>query len=120
MIRTFSVSMFGPRDPSHKYVDLILAVSSKWANFDPPKSIEVCVSIKLQLLIFTSIYRQVGDYGTINRDTGQFEKEGNIYRDKTTAQLVSEYPPKEACKEEIMVVASDTVTQHELSLKADL
>ncbi|KAF9230414.1 hypothetical protein BU15DRAFT_83661 [Melanogaster broomeanus] len=50
-----------PSCNSRKFVDLILTASSKWANWDPPKSINV------------------GDYGTISKETGEFEREGNIY-----------------------------------------
>jgi len=50
-----------PSCNSRKFVDLILTASSKWANWDPPKSINV------------------GDFGIISKETGEFEREGNIY-----------------------------------------
>ncbi|KAG2151071.1 uncharacterized protein EDB93DRAFT_1249563 [Suillus bovinus] len=46
---------------SRKFIDLIQNVSSKWANWDPPKPINV------------------GDYGKIINETGEFDWEGNIY-----------------------------------------
>ncbi|KAF8554051.1 hypothetical protein OG21DRAFT_1413271 [Imleria badia] len=46
---------------SRKFIDLILATTSKWANWDPPREIKV------------------GDFGKINRQTGEFDWEGNIY-----------------------------------------
>ncbi|KAF9232291.1 hypothetical protein BU15DRAFT_55171 [Melanogaster broomeanus] len=53
---------------SRKFVDLILSVSSKWANWDPPKPIHV------------------GDYGTISKKTGQFLREGNILKPNADVQ----------------------------------
>ncbi|KAJ7688769.1 hypothetical protein B0H14DRAFT_3052155 [Mycena olivaceomarginata] len=53
---------------SRKYIDLIQAASSKWANWDPPHPIKV------------------GDYGTVDKDTGRFEKDGNIYEDATATE----------------------------------
>jgi hypothetical protein len=52
-----------PQYDSRKFIDLILSATSKWANWDPPKPINV------------------GDYGTISRKTGEFKREGNIYSD---------------------------------------
>ncbi|KAJ7869564.1 hypothetical protein B0H14DRAFT_3440559 [Mycena olivaceomarginata] len=46
---------------SRKYLDLIQAASSKWANWDPPHPIKA-----------------------IDKDTGRFEKDGNIYEDAAT------------------------------------
>ncbi|KAG2148843.1 hypothetical protein DEU56DRAFT_782498 [Suillus clintonianus] len=46
---------------ARKFTDLIRQTSSKWANWDP--AIEI----------------KVGDYGTINRECGELEVQGNIY-----------------------------------------
>ncbi|KAG2124486.1 hypothetical protein BD769DRAFT_1467181 [Suillus cothurnatus] len=46
---------------SRKFIDLIQRATSKWANWDPTRTIKV------------------GDYGTIINDTGEFDWEGNIY-----------------------------------------
>ncbi|KAG2155300.1 uncharacterized protein EDB93DRAFT_1080547 [Suillus bovinus] len=46
---------------SRKFIDLIRQASSKWANWDPPIEIKV------------------GDYGTIDSETGELDVEGNIY-----------------------------------------
>ncbi|KAF9230413.1 hypothetical protein BU15DRAFT_83660 [Melanogaster broomeanus] len=46
---------------SRQYVDRILAKSSQWANWDPTKTINV------------------GDFGTISKETGEFLREGSIY-----------------------------------------
>ncbi|KAF9221217.1 hypothetical protein BS17DRAFT_785511 [Gyrodon lividus] len=50
---------------SRKFINLILTA----ANWDPPADIKV------------------GDYGTINRATGSFEWEGNIYNSHFQAEL---------------------------------
>ncbi|KAF9231126.1 hypothetical protein BU15DRAFT_82796 [Melanogaster broomeanus] len=57
-----------PSYDSRKFVDLILTASSKWANWDPPKPIHV------------------GDYGTISRKTGEFLREGNIFKPSADVQ----------------------------------
>ncbi|KAG1748137.1 hypothetical protein EDB19DRAFT_1684483 [Suillus lakei] len=46
---------------SRKFIDLIRQASSKWANCDP------------------SVRIKVGDYGTIDDETGELDVEGNIY-----------------------------------------
>lgn len=46
---------------SRKFIDLIQGVTSKWANWDPPRPIHV------------------GDYGMINNETREFDWEGNVY-----------------------------------------
>ncbi|KAG1783391.1 hypothetical protein EV702DRAFT_959471 [Suillus placidus] len=56
---------------SRKFIDLIQGATSKWANWDPPKKIEV------------------GDYGTIINETGEFDWEGNIYSPHFKEQLKS-------------------------------
>jgi len=62
----------------------------------------------------------VGDYGVVNKETGQFEKDGNIYDDVTTAQLMAHHPPHLGTPEDIMVVSSRGVTRRELALGAEL
>ncbi|KAJ7659221.1 hypothetical protein DFH06DRAFT_1195307 [Mycena polygramma] len=73
---------------SRKYIDLILEASSKWASWDPPHSIKV------------------GDYGTIDKDTGRFEKDGNVYEDPETKELCKEYPPEILAPERDVVFSS--------------
>jgi hypothetical protein len=58
-----------------KYVDLINQISGKWVNWDPLRLIEV------------------GDFGEIDKETGQFIREGNIYRDEPLASIAKDYPP---------------------------
>ncbi|KAG1722052.1 hypothetical protein EDB19DRAFT_2044170 [Suillus lakei] len=56
---------------SRKFIDLIQGATSKWANWDPPRKIEV------------------GDYGMIINTTGEFDWEGNIYSPHFQEQLKS-------------------------------
>ena len=44
-------------------------------------------------MTFLNVF-QPGDYGTINKRTGQFEHEGNIYRNSDFKTIASEYPPE--------------------------
>ncbi|ETW80127.1 hypothetical protein HETIRDRAFT_322200 [Heterobasidion irregulare TC 32-1] len=60
---------------SRKYIDLIHRETAKYANWDPSKKIEV------------------GDYGHINRKTGEFEVEGNVYKHSSTAEKAALFPP---------------------------
>ncbi|KAJ7818004.1 hypothetical protein B0H14DRAFT_2840812 [Mycena olivaceomarginata] len=83
---------------SRKYIYLILAASSKWANWDPPHPIKV------------------GDYGTVDKDTGRFEKDGNIYEDAATAALAADHPPEIAAADEKIVISSETEQKRDLNL----
>ncbi|KAH8989627.1 hypothetical protein EDB86DRAFT_2807796 [Lactarius hatsudake] len=60
-----------------KYIDLIKEASSKWANWDPPKRI------------------QAGDFGTVNKKTGEFLVEGSIYTHQEISPIARQYPPLE-------------------------
>ncbi|CAE6442153.1 unnamed protein product [Rhizoctonia solani] len=56
---------------SRKYVDLIFKASGKYGNWDPPHRVEV------------------GDWGKINKETGNFVREGNIFRDPECSEVLS-------------------------------
>jgi hypothetical protein len=62
----------------------------------------------------------VGDYGKINKKTGVFEKEDNIYNAKSTAGLVAQYLPIEEFEQEKLAIVSDTAKRRELLSGADL
>lgn len=64
----------------------------------------------------------MGDYGTINRETGEFESVGNIYEDEATAQLAENYPPQPEIghKEETVSILSEGVKAHEISLDPNM
>ncbi|KAF9463819.1 hypothetical protein BDZ94DRAFT_1258086 [Collybia nuda] len=87
---------------SRKYVDLIRSCSSKWANWDPPNEI------------------QVGDYGVIDRKSGQLEIEGNIYRDGMITSSDVEHRPIRTPKDDKYIISSSGVRFHELNLGPEI
>jgi len=89
------------KNPSRKFIELIHATSSKWANWDPPHLIKV------------------GDYGTIDRETGKFQKEGNIYEDTTMTQLTDKHKPEIGAPEGTWIISSAGVAYRELALGAE-
>ncbi|KAF9461885.1 hypothetical protein BDZ94DRAFT_1298991 [Collybia nuda] len=91
------------RYSSRKYIDLIHSTSSKWANWDPPHQIRV--------------WRFVGDYGVIDKETGVLDKEGNIYDDPATAELVMDYLPIEGAQETKFIISSFGVRYQDLRLE---
>jgi len=83
----------------HKYVDLIKEAAAKWPNWDPPKTIHA------------------GDFGTINRKTGELVVEGNIYTHVDIRQIASQYPPLQVAEVDHFRIHSCQVK--ELDVKAD-
>ena len=91
-------SLFQPkRNPQRKYIDLINEASSKWANWDPPKRIEVGFLLLAHLLLTDLIFvlQQPGDFGTVIKSTGELVVEGNIYVHEALAHIAKRYPPSE-------------------------
>lgn len=83
---------------SRKFIDLIHQVSSKWANWSPSHGVEV------------------GDYGKIDKESGEFIRHGNIYQniqsicdDETTIRLVLEHRPEHAGRENVFTAVTDKV-----------
>jgi len=89
------------KNPSRKFIELIHDTSSKWANWDPPHLIKV------------------GDYGTTDRETGNFQKEGNIYEDATIAYLTIQHKPLTGAPEDTWIISSAGVMHHDLTLGAE-
>ncbi|KIJ65855.1 hypothetical protein HYDPIDRAFT_27082 [Hydnomerulius pinastri MD-312] len=84
---------------SRKYVELIFKASSKWANWDPPYSV------------------QCGHYGTINPDSGQLEINGNIYHESFKKHLppdfdlaLPEHQPMDGDVEDDLVITTAGVS----------
>jgi hypothetical protein len=80
-----------------KYVDLIKEAAAKWPNWDPPRRIYVSTalnSLARQRLSdrFSHQTKQAGDFGTINKKTGELLVEGNIYSHVDTKEIASRYP----------------------------
>lgn len=91
-------SLFQPkRNPQRKYIDLINEASSKWANWDPPKRIEVGFLLLSYLLLTDLIFvlQQPGDFGTVIKSTGELVVEGNIYVHEALAHIAKRHPPSE-------------------------
>ena len=64
----------------------------------------------------------MGDYGTIERETGNFQKEGNIYElsDATIANLVVQHKPVTDAPDNKVIIASAGVVHHELAVSAEV
>ena len=62
----------------------------------------------------------MGDYGTVNSKTGQFEKEGNIYEDEATADIACHHPPQKGTPEEYFMVSSTNVKRGEVKTGVEL
>jgi hypothetical protein len=62
----------------------------------------------------------VGDYGTVNKETGEFESEGNIYEDAGIVSLTAEHPPHQTVPEKKYIASSSSVKCHELVLDHEL
>jgi hypothetical protein len=91
------------KNPARKFSELIHAASSKWANWDPPHQIKV------------------GDYGTVERETGNLQKEGNIYEDKDAiiANLAVQHLPLTGAPDDQLIISSAGVVHHELNVAAE-
>ncbi|CAE6478509.1 unnamed protein product [Rhizoctonia solani] len=66
--------------PSRKYVDLIFKTSGKYGNWDPSQKVEV------------------GDWGEIDKTTGAFIREGNIFKDPDYSAPLSDTQDTELVK----------------------
>jgi hypothetical protein len=62
----------------------------------------------------------VGDYGTINKKTGEFEKEGNIYEHESTAALAANHLPVTAPPDDTFIVSSYGVKRNNLRIEAEV
>jgi hypothetical protein len=115
LVGMFLSGWFSKKEASRKYVDLIKGASSKWPNWDPPKTInvselrpngEVAFSERLTL---SNV--EAGDFGYINKETGIFEKEGSIYQHDDTRAIAEKFPPELKKAEKIYVINS-TLKSH--------
>ncbi|KAG1851212.1 hypothetical protein C8R48DRAFT_676501 [Suillus tomentosus] len=86
---------------SRKFIDLIQGITYKWTNWDPERTIEV------------------GDYGMVNKSTGEFEREGNIYTSKGIINIDMTDPalhPEEKEGDNKLIVKSWDVTIKETDM----
>ena len=61
----------------------------------------------------------MGDYGTIDKETGQFQKDGNIYDDVTIAHLADHHKPLMGAPETTLIISSTGVIRRELTVGAE-
>jgi len=87
------------KSPSRKYTDLVRDASNKYGNWDPPKRLKL------------------GDFGTLNKEDGQFEKEGNIFTHEQTVEIAKTNEVIVASPEEKMLVTAKATSSGELSLE---
>lgn len=97
---------FRKKQASRKYVDLIKDASAKWANWDPPKTIQVNLVVARSYLQRLIPSEQAGDFGVINMESGQLERVGNIYTHPETVEIAKKYPAKAQPADEMYVVNS--------------
>lgn len=66
----------------------------------------------------TYTHAQAGDYGSIDKETGRFVKEGNIYSEPSLSSLAAEYKPEtgEAIGE--YIVKSSNTIQRDVGVNA--
>ncbi|KIJ66087.1 hypothetical protein HYDPIDRAFT_174797 [Hydnomerulius pinastri MD-312] len=93
-------------NPARKFIDLVLKLTDKWVNWDPPIPIKV------------------GDYGTVNAETGELNVDGNIYDlefqehldDQSFNFKLSEHKPVYGAPEQDFIVSSTGVKKGDLSV----
>lgn len=90
---------------SRKFVDLIWKSSSKWAVWDPA-SVNITVSPAPPQRTDMLTLRQIGDYGRVDKETGCFEREGNIFRRPELADIVNGYETNPQLAKEDVVYAT--------------
>lgn len=86
------MSFWPNKEASRKFVDLINRATSQYVNWDSSITCEVSAPAK-PLFSYLPSATQVGDYGTLDRTSGEFVKEGNIYREEAFAELVAQIGP---------------------------
>jgi len=89
--------MDGKSMESRKYIDMIYRTSARFPNWNPSKPLKV------------------GDYGTINPQSGEFELDGSIYSDKDILEKVpilrtKEGQPIDGGADDQMVICGENTT----------
>ncbi|KAI9438426.1 hypothetical protein BJY52DRAFT_1129605, partial [Lactarius psammicola] len=83
-----------------KFIDLIKEASFKWANWDPLKVI------------------QIGDFGTIDKKTGELRVEGNVFTHPEIKHIAQDYPAYVAPETDLNQIHSLQVRR--LGIQADV
>ncbi|KIK57999.1 hypothetical protein GYMLUDRAFT_86419 [Collybiopsis luxurians FD-317 M1] len=93
---------FGQRE-SRKFIDLLLQVTNnKWTNMDVNKEVKV------------------GDFGRLDRATGELLIEGNLYEHPDTRAVMEDYPVKTTAPVDIERYTSGGVREIGLSPSVDI
>ena len=85
------------QNAQRKYVDLIKEAAAKWPNWDPPRRIYVSIAHQplgpwQRVLTVPFDPKQAGDFGTVDKETGELRVEGNIYTHVDTIRIASQHP----------------------------
>ncbi|KAH9024613.1 hypothetical protein EDB85DRAFT_2277536, partial [Lactarius pseudohatsudake] len=83
-----------------KFVNLINEATFKWANWDPPRVI------------------QIGDFGTIDKKSGELKVEGNIFTHPEIWHIAQDYPAFVAPETNLYQIHSQQVRR--LDIQADV
>jgi len=88
------MSLFRTKENAQrKYIDLIKEAAAKWPNWDPARRI------------------YAGDFGTVNKKTGELSIEGNIYTHIDTAYAAKQHPAIQAPAVDLYQIPSYEVRQ---------
>jgi hypothetical protein len=60
------------------------------------RSGQLCLNTMRRHTFNSQFHSQAGDFGTVNRKTGEFLVDGNIYTHQDIAPIAHQYPPLEA------------------------
>ena len=105
-----------------KFIDLINEATFKWANWDPPKVLQVSspspsinptnpTDSPFPLL-------QIGDFGTLDKKTGELNVEGNIFTHPEIKHIAQSYPAYEAPETDLYQIHSQQVRRVEIQSEA--
>ena len=91
------MDFFRQKRAGRKYVDIIHKAGGIWANWQPSISIQVSLVIPVEGIAILNTRLQAGHYGLIDKETGEFQRQGNIFHDPELAAIVSKYLPLTVC-----------------------
>ncbi|KAF8266435.1 hypothetical protein EI94DRAFT_1733213 [Lactarius quietus] len=88
-------------NPQRKFIDLVNEATFKWATWDPPRHI------------------QIGDFGTIDKKTGELKIEGNIFTHAEIKHIAQQYPAFVAPETDLYQIHSQQVTRLDVPANAN-
>lgn len=116
-----SLSRKQHKTTQRKYIDLIKGSSEKWVNWLAPKNIRVstgspCLSCSGPFDQAST--NQAGDFGTVDRITGELFVEGNIYTHGDIANIAMKYPASGCAEDDLFEVHSKGVLPSDVKTEA--